>query len=286
MKAPQTSEGSSGSAPSLQNQQSKGSHSQLATPDRAAGPKGAEFQDVQFRSSASNGGKATVPDVRPAPSWPRNNAGNTSGTTNCGPAAPDRAPAVLDQWVSPDRTPEPPAIRRLRAELKAKERALEALRHDATDHIALIEALEREAFQKDEAIRKNRASEAAHWEVASLVAELRAKDDDVQSLKQKTSAKERELRALANEVNCKGDAVEDLVCAITTQIMESKANSLAKPAAAPLPKHTGTPPENSTIANQSCAAPNEAVTEPKLENAPQAAAVSETEIQQNQLQDT
>lgn len=115
------------------------------------------------------------------------------------------------------RVPEPPEIVRLRAELKVKESALDALRKEANNHLALIEALEREAFQKDEAIRDLRSSEEASKEVAGLLAEIRQKDMDIDDLRLKANNQESTLKTLADEAQAKGDAVENLVSAITEQ---------------------------------------------------------------------
>jgi len=117
----------------------------------------------------------------------------------------------------PDQVPEPVDIQRLRQELRSKEEALQAVQKGAAGHVALIEALEREAFQKDEAIGKLKASEATQREVATLIAELRKRDNDLDKLRRRAQSEEATLRSLTAEAQTKGDVVKDLVVAISEQ---------------------------------------------------------------------
>jgi len=125
----------------------------------------------------------------------------------------------------PDQVPEPVDIQRLRQELRSKEEALQAVQKGAAGHVALIEALEREAFQKDEAIGKLKASEATQREVATLIAELRKRDNDLDKLRRRAQSEEATLRSLTAEAQTKGDVVKDLVVAISEQGQKSGAET-------------------------------------------------------------
>eukprot|EP00401_Gymnodinium_catenatum_P069611 CAMPEP_0117524702 /NCGR_PEP_ID=MMETSP0784-20121206/35386_1 /TAXON_ID=39447 /ORGANISM="" /LENGTH=157 /DNA_ID=CAMNT_0005320867 /DNA_START=136 /DNA_END=609 /DNA_ORIENTATION=- len=124
---------------------------------------------------------------------------------------------------------EPLEICQLRAELQTKEQTLESLRRGAVDHLELIQTLEREIFVKDEAIRSFRSNELAQREIAALTAELRAKDEDVISLRLKASEKEDQIKALASER--KGQA--DLIDALKREMEEAKSSNIAVLAPAP-----------------------------------------------------
>ena len=67
------------------------------------------------------------------------------------------------------------------------------LQQDARNHIGLIVELEREVFQKDEAIATFRASDSVQKDVASLVAELRQRDDDLDKLRMRAATEEVKL---------------------------------------------------------------------------------------------
>eukprot|EP00747_Dinoflagellata_sp_TGD_P154520 gnl/TRDRNA2_/TRDRNA2_177506_c0_seq14.p1 gnl/TRDRNA2_/TRDRNA2_177506_c0~~gnl/TRDRNA2_/TRDRNA2_177506_c0_seq14.p1 ORF type:complete len:598 (-),score=140.07 gnl/TRDRNA2_/TRDRNA2_177506_c0_seq14:35-1768(-) len=112
-----------------------------------------------------------------------------------------------------------PAVAKMRTELAAKQKALQSLRQEGAQHKQLMEVLEQEAFQKDEDLRGLRVGEAARREAVALIAELRRKDADIDHLRKKVESEEGMLRALVVEAQTKGDAVEDLVTAITEQSM-------------------------------------------------------------------
>mmetsp|Transcript_89671 Transcript_89671/g.159291 ORF Transcript_89671/g.159291 Transcript_89671/m.159291 type:complete len:281 (+) Transcript_89671:62-904(+) len=113
--------------------------------------------------------------------------------------------------------PEPAEIQHLREELQVREQALQALRQEAVDHMTLIEVLERETFMKDEAIHRLKAAEAAQQEVASLVAEIRQKDEGINMLRLNAEGEEETLRSLAEQSKEKGDMVQELMRAFVDQ---------------------------------------------------------------------
>jgi len=149
------------------------------------------------------------------------NNGSTPSTSSTTVAKLPPLPTALLTNPPPPPPPEPVAIAKLRKELAAKEQALEALRSEASKHSCLVVALEQETFQKDEALRVLSASEAAQKEATKLQAALRQKDELIDGLRRKAAGDEETLRALIVETRAKGDAVEDLVCAITEQAVEA-----------------------------------------------------------------
>lgn len=89
---------------------------------------------------------------------------------------------------------------KLRAEILKKERELSCINQDATSHMVLIEALERETFKKDEGLRKLKLCEAMHWEMSSMNQELRAKDEDISNLRRKVADEEAKLVQMGGKV--------------------------------------------------------------------------------------
>lgn len=176
------------------------------------------------KSAAPEGAiSANLKVVKAASALPRTPAAvrekSIEGLSSSCPPVPEFSEADILRFSD---TPE---ICRLRGELKAKEQSMEVLQKDACNHLRLIEDLEREAFQKHDEITKFKASHAAQQDVASLVAQLRQRDDDLEKLRMRAASEEATLHALTVEAQTKGDVVEDLVCAITEQARSQVASA-------------------------------------------------------------
>jgi hypothetical protein len=108
------------------------------------------------------------------------------------------------------RFSETPEIQRLREDLRSKEKAMTVMQEHASKHLKHIEVLEQELFQKDEGIKRLQASESTQQEVSVLLEQLQEKDRCLQALRQRVEKEESTLNVLTLEAVTKGEVVEDL----------------------------------------------------------------------------
>merc|ERR1712100_459950 len=82
-------------------------------------------------------------------------------------------------------------------------------------------------FQKQLAVEQLKADDVSR-PTPRLMAELRQADESAQMLRRQAESEEEILRALDAEARAKGDAVEDLLCAITASPSHSAQNGSAE----------------------------------------------------------
>lgn len=120
------------------------------------------------------------------------------------------------------------SIEQLRADLARKESALETLRREACDHLVLIEALEREAFLREEELSSLRATRAdAHAQVGPLVALLRDKDEQIEKLRQEAQGTEKDHIAGGFADNITGATTNGIADNITGATTNGVADSIS-----------------------------------------------------------